>query len=221
MLGIKTNLTSVGLVGALVTATLVIATPSDAATIIQNASVQDGNSFDLNQFDSSLGTLTSVEILISNLSRLNVANPNPHHDENGAAFTMRAYMDFNSANAGAPALPSFERTVTTTYDTRMSPYELGVGGNQTTTLTSGLDAFIGSSTFNYVANGGLEILNASAPYGATSYAYSGSAIRITYNYNEAVAAVPEPATWALMTTGFGLVGAGLRRRASSRSAAFA
>jgi hypothetical protein len=30
--------------------------------------------------------------------------------------------------------------------------------------------------------------------------------------------VPEPATWALMITGMGLVGAGLRRRAGARLA---
>jgi hypothetical protein len=31
--------------------------------------------------------------------------------------------------------------------------------------------------------------------------------------------VPEPATWAMMLLGFGLAGAGLRRRAGSRAAA--
>ncbi|MHA6722701.1 PEPxxWA-CTERM sorting domain-containing protein [Sphingomonas sp. RS2018] len=36
---------------------------------------------------------------------------------------------------------------------------------------------------------------------------------ITFRYDEAIAAVPEPATWAMMTLGFGAVGFAMRRRA--------
>ncbi len=38
-----------------------------------------------------------------------------------------------------------------------------------------------------------------------------------YSFNAVTAAVPEPATWAMMLTGFGVVGFGLRRRAPERA----
>lgn len=38
---------------------------------------------------------------------------------------------------------------------------------------------------------------------------------ITVDYEPAVAAVPEPATWALLIAGFGLVGGAMRRRRTS------
>ena len=39
---------------------------------------------------------------------------------------------------------------------------------------------------------------------------------ITITYDAASAAVPEPATWAMMMLGFGLLGAGMRRRTTTR-----
>ena len=47
-----------------------------------------------------------------------------------------------------------------------------------------------------------------------SFAFGGN----SQTYNFEVAAVPEPATWAMMITGFGLAGAALRRRRSATAA---
>ena len=42
---------------------------------------------------------------------------------------------------------------------------------------------------------------------------SGTPGTITFTYNPTIsAAVPEPATWAMMLAGFGLIGSGMRRR---------
>ena len=38
-----------------------------------------------------------------------------------------------------------------------------------------------------------------------------------FSFTQATAAVPEPATWALMLTGFGMVGFGLRRRSAVKT----
>ena len=42
----------------------------------------------------------------------------------------------------------------------------------------------------------------------------------TYNFEPAVAAVPEPATWIMMFFGFGMIGFGMRRRVSVSNARF-
>lgn len=52
----------------------------------------------------------------------------------------------------------------------------------------------------------------------SAYPYNWNQGLVT-GFNEATGAVPEPATWAMMIAGFGLVGASLRRRKAS--AAFA
>lgn len=191
--------------------------PAQAATIIQNFNVSSGRGFALQQFDAALGTLESVDVLISPITRRNVANPEVGAGVN--TFTLRGFLTLDSADLGAPDLPSWERTVTTGYNKFSSPYELSVGGpNQTVSLATDLAGFTGSSAFNYVLDGGIDILNATAPYGATLRNDGRAAISVTYNFKEAIAAVPEPSTWAMMILGFGIVGAAMRRRAGQRAA---
>ena len=71
----------------------------------------------------------------------------------------------------------------------------GVGGNQTSwsTVTSGYFTVTSPTTLKFAAVG-------------TSDSLGGYIDNITLN------AVPEPATWAMMITGFGLVGGAMRRR---------
>lgn len=84
--------------------------------------------------------------------------------------------------------------------------------------TLNIQLLLGTDQFKYTVNGGLTLLTSAE--GSKSIK---STILQVYNTDNGVAynahwdnlnaaAVPEPATWALMITGFGLAGAMLRRR---------
>jgi len=192
--------------------TTLAAAPASAATIIQNFSLSSGNSFALQQFDGALGTLQSVDVLFNAITRRNVANPAVGAGAN--VFTLHGFANLTSGDASAPALPSWEVNTTDAQSKFNSPYELQAGGpTQTTNITTGLASFTGTSTFSYLLTAGIDILSATAPYGATTRNDGSAAISIRYNFTEAVAAVPEPSTWAMMILGFGVIGAAMRRRA--------
>ena len=65
-------------------------------------------------------------------------------------------------------------------------------------------ALSGSSTFNNTTISGLGLT-------AGAYVFRSSSDTLTININGAAAAVPEPATWALMLIGFGGIGYAMRR----------
>jgi hypothetical protein len=198
-------------IGTAAAAVLATSAPAEATTIIQNFNVNSGNSFSLQQFDSSLGTLESVDVLFNALTRRNVANPAP--GPGGNIFTLHGFANLTSADAGAPVLPNWEVNTTDPQSKFNSPYELQAGGpTQTTSITTGLNSFTGTSSFNYLMTAGIDILGSTAPYGATSRNDGSAAISVRYNFKEAAAAVPEPATWGMMIVGFGAIGASMRRR---------
>lgn len=68
----------------------------------------------------------------------------------------------------------------------------------TYTVTGGTGRFLGA-TGSFMNNGTVDIRG-------------GPPSRLTLNFNGTINAVPEPATWAMMILGFGLVGVGIRRR---------
>jgi len=63
----------------------------------------------------------------------------------------------------------------------------------------------------YELTSSINIITADVAYGATTQNFAIGDFSITYNYREATAAVPEPATWAMMLFGFGAIGAAMRR----------
>lgn len=89
-----------------------------------------------------------------------------------------------------------------------------VGGSGSTTgeITSDLARFVGDgkfqsnplSSFFFSTDGGRVSYNGGT---STSATYS-----ISYNFDDTVAVIPEPSTWALMLAGFGMVGYAMRRR---------
>jgi hypothetical protein len=60
-----------------------------------------------------------------------------------------------------------------------------------------------------------------APGAYSFYAYNGSSYTIQSTGSVTVTAIPEPATWAMMLLGFGMVGAGVRYRRRSTKVAYA
>ena len=125
-----------------------------------------------------------------------------------------AYQPGDSSGTPGSAATNFYNLGFTT------PYTYA-GGDLAVTIrmvpTSGnaavpVDAFNADSRINTVVAFG----NASATSGTVGQAFA-PVTQITFN---ATAAVPEPATWAMMIAGFGVVGGSMRRR-SRRVAAFA
>lgn len=108
-----------------------------------------------------------------------------------------------NATAGATSSGTFTDTATV-FGAPFSytvPYTLTIGGTDTIVLggntfyTSGVKVHFNTLTFSNVAPGTV----------------SGDLT--------ATVSIPEPATWAMMVAGFGLVGAGVRRRRSATVAA--
>ncbi len=105
-------------------------------------------------------------------------------------------------------------------------YRLGGGGTDAT--------LIGPApvvTFNGFGSGGTAVYslsNVAFANGANTLTFSYSGVGqgigdeawrirgLTVNGDPQTSAVPEPATWAMMLIGFGMVGAGMRRRVSAR-----
>ena len=81
-------------------------------------------------------------------------------------------------------------------------------------LVNPVPAFAASSVYTFLVNTGTAVPS-TLYFGVTDGAYgdNGGAFRIT------ISNVPEPANWALLIAGFGLVGASLRRRRSTSVAA--
>jgi hypothetical protein len=128
-----------------------------------------------------------------------------------------APASFSSTTNGVANVGPFSATPTVGYfpANSMSLYpRLGIGGalNGGNVLLNGTDDFF--FTFDASAQGStpamLSFTSASfrTPFSATNAVVS----------PDAVAAVPEPTTWAMVLLGFGAVGCALRRRRSERGA---
>ena len=208
---------------------LALATPTEAATIIQtfgqsvlNPDRTGKGTFDVATFNNAAGTLNSVTITLAPSVETAFGNPNP--TKGSALFTMRGFVNISSTDANAPVFENWEGISTGVQNT-LNPYYAfsDTPPVQVTTLTSASDLakFIGSGSYHYNIESGMEVLSSSGtPYDAIINNKSRPYITITYDFTEAtvppVSAVPEPGTWGMMITGFALAGAALRR---SRKAA--
>lgn len=90
----------------------------------------------------------------------------------------------------------------------------------TNTFAGGTSATVGRTTytlneFSFRRNLGDSVSEFVARPGGDGNDYSGN-----FRFTAALAAVPEPASWAMLITGFGLVGGAMRRR-STRTVVFA
>lgn len=69
----------------------------------------------------------------------------------------------------------------------------------------------------FVANGHISPLDGSVGFGVGTFSYTVPAITVTH-FILAANAVPKPTAWALMASGFGIVGAAARGRARATRA---
>lgn len=88
-----------------------------------------------------------------------------------------------------------------------TPFGFNLGNNRLYIMQN----YVSGAAINAVTNYQFATLDSLSLY-VGSYLYTIGSERITLNIGQAAAAVPEPATWALMLAGFGLIGFAARRR---------
>lgn len=212
-------------IAAVVGAALASVSPVAAATIIQTgtftAAAPGTSSASVQQFNTSLGTLTSIDLLFG--SNLSVA-------AGTLTNTSNAQKNFTLTKGATATLTGGGFNIAETIGTGTGSYPLAgrastsVGpftgsGSATQTLNSNFAYFLGTgtaglsfaSTSLFSINPNSGTLNISPLIGGN---YS-----LTYNYTAApLPAVPEPATWAMMLLGFGMIGFAARHRRREKNA---
>lgn len=189
-----------------------------------------GQSISVAQFDSSLGTLDSVEIILtgsaSTIFQAGLLGPGYSPVTSGTAtinsFTNTTTLtltgssvNLNLTLSGTDSLgsPVVLSTSNTTY---ISPSAYDLNGSNDELFNSALSEFIGNGDLNFTLTGSASN-NANATIssgdilavGGTTDA--GPTVEAIYNYTPSPSVVPEPGTLVLFGTGL-LIMAGLVRR---------
>ena len=203
------NLKSVFATG-LVATVAVFATPASALTF---TFVQGGS--------SPSGGYTVIDTFVdaSGVTGSNFEIKTPPSDSNGAppANSVPAGSSYLSVLGGGSATYTFSGLVNS------FQFDWGsIDAYNTLTIASSMGGMIvipGSANFNNPANGdqsapatnGLFTVTGAAGETFSSVTFASTANSFEVD-NLAIAAVPEPATWAMMLIGFGLIGATARYR---------
>lgn len=207
---------------------------AQAGTIVQNFGTEFSS---IQGFDGSLGRLDEVLVEVDSILEGNFVLP--YRDEpfasaqyggfadlnlrfidsgNGAeALFVIAGMNFPSGNFGYNDQPS---TYSYAFTTQRSVSRLRSSG--TPLALQALTRFTTDNLVNIQPNAGSRLAISYTPLGGgtevvtinAAQRYTSYLGRVTYVYSD-VAGVPEPATWALLILGFGMIGAGMRRRPAS------
>lgn len=209
------------LVGAFAIAPLSVA---QAATVVYTSVVErqhtelSSGPLWLSGFDSSLGTLTGVEVEYGlNIDTSgNLTNTAAQPQNMQVRATFDGYFTFD----GPPTIAGME---VVSLDTGWQffegmevgvPYDFGpyaLSGSGTITPVD-ISQFIDTDfSFAVETVSGLSIAGSGGNYGFPQETFGDAYARVTYTY-DASPAIPEPATWALMILGFGVTGYAVRRR---------
>jgi hypothetical protein len=194
-------------------ATLAFSAPATAATLVYDYGVKPGSQA-IDKFDPALGTLQSVtgEFTGTEIVSITTDLTTPtlvNYTAKGfySVYIGPLFFDFTGSAQGAGAV-----TVGN------GPANISLSGGVTQTRTSAFDLSIFTGTGTILATPQVDppfqiILSAGNVTGR-SLVSTATSYKITYTYAPATAAVPEPASWALLLIGFACAGVMLRRRRS-------
>jgi hypothetical protein len=189
-------------------------------TFSQGLTLTDwSKNFNINQFDSKLGTLNGVVFSFSGSSDISatITNVGTSSVTNGTfTGTSLVYADIGGLYSGAidASLINYRIGNVASGATLSTGTHTTTATTDTQTFISGLNSWIGSgaiagslSTSTGFGFGGRNSSNLTA----TLSNFSQANLTVTYDYT-AAAPVPEPEEWALMLAGLPLVGWKLRNR---------
>lgn len=169
------------------------------------------------RFGEGLGVLSSVDGNGSN---------SQHTVDNNGAYDFVLFQFSKTVSLGTGVLTPF--TVANSYDNDASVFwgsTSTIAWNADIT-TANLPTFSGSTNINGTASTAAMNLNPTGATGnlwivAASLNNRDGADGFKLNMLKSTPAVPEPATWAMMIAGFGLVGSAMRRRTTTGARALA
>lgn len=184
-------------------------TSANAATITYNDESQVPY---LQQFDPTLGTLTSVTFnnrYVRSLYFNYSGDPSVQ-----TAPIIRISGLLGDARFGLVSVDDLFQT------SKQDPRTIGVTITRsvTTTFYDGLSYYVGNRLMPVAAFGNLTSPGLSPA--SVSFPSPFSYVSVTYNYIAGVGAVPEPSTWLTMLVGFAMVGGAARYRRRSFKVAY-
>lgn len=152
----------------------------------------------------SVYTVANNFVLPAGISNAVLTITNLSIDDRGALF-----LNGNIIDSAGIATGGLTQTLTYTFGGPNLPFTYaGYNGARNTVVTGGL--LTGTNLFSVLVNDTSAGI-AGAPLAGTVY-LSGYSVTASLRYDEAAAALPEPASWAMLVGGFGLVGGALRSR---------
>ena len=200
-------------IGAALSAGLVFVGMSNAGVVSQALDYGPGLSpvtnpftqaMNFNQFQSSLGALTSVTVQIGDTSSgsVQVTNNSTRSSDysislgeqlalkDPSSTILASFLDQSSPSSATIASGNSD-TINTT----------ATGSSPVDTLTSNLSQFIGSGQIGLLLSGsGVALVSGATPYSASTNSTSDGVVTLDYNYSSAIAA-PLPGSGALAMIG--------------------